>query len=242
MKTVKDYHEFSLTFHIPDQTPLFRTRPASNLAHFLGHEGVGSICAYLKSKGYLINISASPSSLRNRSVHTLEIEGKLTREGYCESNILHLVRKFESHAQSVHYKEVILTIFNYIALLRASDLEPYHYDEITQMGAVFFRFKEKGQPHNEVKTYAHYMLLDQYPPQYLLSRGVLNRRWDEAGVRGLLDMLKPELGRVILCAKDHDPSVVGNEAEWLTERWYGTEYCVKRLDERLVEEVRLPLP
>ena len=126
---MKDYHSFSVQFELPDLRKHYKSKPSSFIAHFLGHEGVGSICAYLKRKGYLINISASPSSLRNRSVHTLEIEGKLTREGYCESNILHLVRKFESHAQSVHYKEVILTIFNYIALLRASDLEPYHYDE-----------------------------------------------------------------------------------------------------------------
>ena len=84
MKTVKDYYEFQLTFQIPDQTQLFRTRPASYITHFLGHEGPGSVCAYLKKKGYLLSIDASTNSLRSRSIHTIEVEGRLTQEGYRE--------------------------------------------------------------------------------------------------------------------------------------------------------------
>lgn len=83
MKTVKDFHAFYLTFHIPDQAPLFRTRPASFITHLLGHEGPGSICAFLKKKGWILELSASTRS-RNRTVHTLEVDVKLTREGYCE--------------------------------------------------------------------------------------------------------------------------------------------------------------
>ena len=48
VKTVKDYFAFSLTFQIPDQTNNFRTQPARYLSHLVGHEGPGSVRAYLR--------------------------------------------------------------------------------------------------------------------------------------------------------------------------------------------------
>lgn len=66
---------------IPDQAPLYRKNPATYLAHFLGHEGPGSICANLKKRGWLLDLSAGSGS-RNRSVVPFTIEGKLTKEGY----------------------------------------------------------------------------------------------------------------------------------------------------------------
>lgn len=80
VKTVKDYYAFNLTFPIPDQSPLYKTQPARVIAHFLGHEGPGSVCAYLKKKGWLVSINVSPS--HTRGVPTLSVVGKLTKEGY----------------------------------------------------------------------------------------------------------------------------------------------------------------
>ena len=81
IKTVKDHHAFRLTFQIPDQAPLYKTRPAVFVGHFVGHEGPGSVCAYLKKKGWLVDLSAG-SSTDNRSVPTFNISGTLTKEGY----------------------------------------------------------------------------------------------------------------------------------------------------------------
>jgi insulysin len=86
VKTVKDYHEFKVTFQIENQAPLYRTRPASFIAHFLGHEGPGSVYSYLKNRGWLLSISAGATS-NNPNVTPFVIEGKLTREGYCKSEI-----------------------------------------------------------------------------------------------------------------------------------------------------------
>lgn len=81
VQTVKDYHAFSLHFELPDLRQHYQTRPTSFLAHFLGHEGRGSICAYLKQKGWLLSLSAGESG-DARGVQLFKVEGTLTLEGY----------------------------------------------------------------------------------------------------------------------------------------------------------------
>lgn len=104
------------------------------------------------------------------------------------------------------------------------------------MSSISFRYQERNQPHAHAKALAA-SLLEPYPPQMLRSRGALNREWDESAVRELLEVLQPEWGRLFLVARDHDPVIVGDQGAWETEKWYGTEYQVKRLDAELVEKV-----
>ena len=85
---MKDYHAFSLSFQLPDLREHYATKPASFLAHSLGHEGPGSICAYLKRRGWLLDISAGVSGT-SRSVQFFKISGRLTLEGYCECTVVY---------------------------------------------------------------------------------------------------------------------------------------------------------
>ncbi|KAI0077374.1 LuxS/MPP-like metallohydrolase [Panus rudis PR-1116 ss-1] len=221
-QTVKDYQAFSISFIIPDQRHNFATQPASLIAHFIGHEGPGSVCAYLKKKGWLIDIAAY-SSGRKREVQVFYVGGKLTREGY------------------LHYEEVVLTIFNYLNLLRSqpSPLPSYHFDEYKTMSSVSFRFREKSQPHRYAADLA-YDLLEPYPPEWILSGPCLVREWDERGFREILGVMTPERGRVMVMAKYHDPAVVGEDAKWENEKWYGTEYFVRKLDQGFLDKANLP--
>ncbi|KAH9896624.1 LuxS/MPP-like metallohydrolase [Cubamyces lactineus] len=221
VQTVKDYHAFSLSFQLPDLREHYATKPASFLAHFLGHEGPGSICAYLKKRGWLLDISAGVSGT-SRSVQFFKISGRLTLEGY------------------LHYRDVIRTIFGYIALLRAAfPLEPYHFNEVKTMAETRFRFKEKAQPHRNASALAH-GLAEPYPPEWLLSGAALYREYDEALVKGILEDFVPERGRIVLEAKAHRPEVVGDDVVWETEKWYGTRYAVKRMDESFLQELGKP--
>ncbi|KAI0330109.1 LuxS/MPP-like metallohydrolase [Cubamyces sp. BRFM 1775] len=221
VQTVKDYHAFSLTFQLPDLREHYATKPAYFLTHFLGHESPGSICAYLKKRGWLLNISAGVSGT-SRSVQFFKISGRLTLEGY------------------LHYRDVIRAIFSYIALLRAAfPLEPYHFDEVKTMAETSFRFKEKAQPHTYASVLAH-GLAEPYPPEWLLSGPYLYREYDEALVKGILEGFVPERGRVMLEAKEHRAEVVGEDVVWETEKWYGTQYAVKKLDESFLRELGEP--
>ncbi|KAH8078394.1 LuxS/MPP-like metallohydrolase [Cristinia sonorae] len=219
-KTVKDYHAFILMFPLPSQISNFETKPTHFLSHFIGHEGPGSICAYLKKKGWLVDISVGLHGT-NREVQFLKVSGELTREGY------------------LHHEEVVHAIFNYISLLRSSPLEPYHYEEQFNIREVSFRFKEKSQPH----TYAMWLcsqLFERYAPDQVLSGSQLLRRWDEQLVRDIIELLTPEKCRVIITAKYHDASIVGEGISWEAEKWYGTEYSVRRLNQEFIDKANLP--
>lgn len=138
-----------------------------------------------------------------------------------------------------HFEEVVLTIFNYLNILRSSVFESYHFSEISTMSKVSFRFREKSQPHTFASLVA-YNLSEPWPPEWILSAMII-REWDEELVRNTLRYLTPERGRVIVMAKEHDPLVVKPIGDlcWETEKWYGTEYYVRRLEDGFFERVRL---
>jgi insulysin len=87
VEAVKDNYILDLSFPISYQAPNFRARPAYYLAHFIAHEGPGSVLAYLKKKGWALDLYAGPQTW-NRGVQLFNIFGKLTFAGYCESSQL----------------------------------------------------------------------------------------------------------------------------------------------------------
>ncbi|KAH9948332.1 LuxS/MPP-like metallohydrolase [Amylocystis lapponica] len=216
LKTVKDMYGLSLDFTLLDQRDNYEMKPAHVLAHFIGHEGPGSVCAYLKKKGWLVSITAAPTT-RNNSVQRFRVSCTLTKDGYA------------------HHEHILLAIFNYISLLRTSPLEAYHFEEMSTMAEIRFRFQEKVQPHTYVSGLA-YELSESYPPECILSGASLFREWDEALVRETLEALTLGQGRVMLEAREHSEEIVGKDAQWQAERWYGGEYCVRRMDPAFVEK------
>ncbi|RPD65209.1 LuxS/MPP-like metallohydrolase [Lentinus tigrinus ALCF2SS1-6] len=205
-------------FELPDIRDQYDSKPTSFLAHFLGHEGRGSICALLKKRGWLLDLSAGDSG-DPRAVHLFKIEGTLTLEGY------------------LHYAEVLKAIFDYIALLRQSfPLDPYHYAEVSTMARTWFTFKEKAQPHAYASSLAR-SFVEPYPPQWLISGASLYRKYDEDFPRKLLDGFVPERTRVLLMAKNHREEVVGKDPQWASEKWYGTQYIVRKLDYTLIKRL-----
>lgn len=222
IKTVKDYYSLTLTFMIPDQRPHLDTQPAFMISHFLGHEGPGSVYAYLKKKNWLISISAG-AEWRNPSVQQLKVSVRLTKEGYG------------------HYKDVLLTIYNYLSLLRLSPspFPLYHFTEVHTVALLHFRFRERGQPHSYVQGLSA-QLAEPHAPEHAVSGTSILRAWDEAAFKAILAVCTPEKGRVTLQAREQLEVIVGADAKWEKERWLGGEYCVQRLDAGVMDKANLP--
>ncbi|TBU47821.1 LuxS/MPP-like metallohydrolase [Dichomitus squalens] len=219
VQTVKDVHAFSLQFGLPDLRQHVTSKPAAFLAHFLGHEGVGSVCAYLKKQGWLLNLSAFTSG-HTRGPQTFNVDGTLTLEGY------------------LHYDAVLETIFEYIALMRRSFPFPdYHYAEVATMAGIRFRFMQKGQPHEYAVRLARDMS-EPYRTEQLISGPYLYRGKDDATVKQLLDSFTPERAKLFLQAKEHREEIVGKDVQWEAEKWYGTQFAVRKFDEVLLEKLR----
>jgi insulysin len=75
-----DTRSLDITFPYLDEEKLFRTQPSRYAAHLIGHEGPGSILAYLKKKGWANGLSAGPTSVCNDAAF-FYISIRLTEEG-----------------------------------------------------------------------------------------------------------------------------------------------------------------
>lgn len=79
-KPVMDSRELGLEFPFLDEEYLFETQPSRYLSHLIGHEGPGSIMAYLKSKGWANSLSAGSYLVCPGTPGLFECQIRLTKE------------------------------------------------------------------------------------------------------------------------------------------------------------------
>ncbi|KAI6045609.1 Metalloenzyme, LuxS/M16 peptidase-like protein [Pisolithus marmoratus] len=63
VQTIMSFHAVEISFPLAWQPPLWKYKPGYFLSHFLGHEGHGSLFAYLKGKGWITSLSAATQAL-----------------------------------------------------------------------------------------------------------------------------------------------------------------------------------
>lgn len=138
---------------------------------------------------------------------------------------------------SGNYREVLRVIFSYISLLRASISSfPSYFKELKELSEIFFRNREKSQPHTHVILLTGKLEEDR-PVQWLLNADSLYREYSEVAVKGVLDCILPERARLTLSAKHHENLEEINEIDWHQEKWYGTEYAVRKFSPDILEKV-----
>jgi len=83
-KPVTDDKLLEITFPFMDEDTLYEIQPSRYFSHLIGHEGPGSILAYLKEKGWLIGLSAGADSV-SPDVGLFSVNMSLTDEGLGKS-------------------------------------------------------------------------------------------------------------------------------------------------------------
>ncbi|KAG8689157.1 Insulinase (Peptidase M16) [Ceratobasidium sp. 394] len=212
-KTVMDFRAIEISWSCEWQPPNYLSKPATILGHLLGHEGPGSIHAYLKNKGWISYLSAGIHG-GGRGFSFFKVITVLTKDGMD------------------HYTEVLSTVYKYLAFLRNSELPTYIYEESKSIAESRFRFAEKRSADKYVSSLAE-RLSGPYPRDLVLCAESLMWEWDEPAVRKLLDTFTVEASRVMLMAKDGLP-----EGNWLKEKWYKAEYWIEKLPASLVEQAK----
>jgi insulysin len=80
VEPVRDTRGLEITFPFPDQRQFYKSKPGSYLAHFLGHEGPGSILSYLKRKGWVNNLRSGAQN-GSSGFELFKITVDLTEDG-----------------------------------------------------------------------------------------------------------------------------------------------------------------
>ncbi|CDZ96447.1 related to ste23-metalloprotease involved in a-factor processing [Phaffia rhodozyma] len=225
MKTVKDLHSLELCWVVPDQSALFKTKPASFIAHYLGHEGPGSVLSYLKKKGWVNGLGAGNSDAAT-GFSFFRVNCDLTPEGY------------------ENYDQVALAIFTYLDLLYRSGPQPGAYTEVSSLAALSFQFVEKSSSPSDDASELAVQLSAPYPKEWVLSQPYLMRAFDETLVRETLDVLV-DVGKckMVLAGKKLPAEVEKKVGTWdRKEAIYGTEFRVDKFGEEFVRAASRPAP
>lgn len=140
-------------------------------------------------------------------------------------------------------------MYSYISLLRnSSSLELKEaQDEIIKLTQIFFRYREKSSSASNYVSRVAERAAHPYPRDQLLSGPAVVEDWDESLVRDLFtNYITPRRGRVMVMAREGwdttpligEQAMIGTVTEWNKEKWYGTEYCVRKVPEGLLQQVK----
>lgn len=139
-----------------------------------------------------------------------------------------------SHTEN--YRSALLACYKYLSLLRSSPFPSWYHQELKAICATRFRFAEKRKP-DDYATSISERLSWPYSRDAILTGPELLWDWDEQLVRGMLDGMTVDRGRVVLMAKVHEG--IDQLENWAKEPCYGTDYRVQRIEEAYATEVIL---
>mmetsp|Transcript_11475 Transcript_11475/g.13165 ORF Transcript_11475/g.13165 Transcript_11475/m.13165 type:complete len:1018 (+) Transcript_11475:130-3183(+) len=176
------------------------------ISSLIGDEGVGSVLSYLKDKGWANSLSAGPGT-SNFDFAFMNVSVGCTEDGIMN-----------------HIEDITKVIYAYIGLLKENWKKmQWYYNQEAQLSVIGYRFKSQESPFGYVRGLASSMH-DGYPIEKLLTQSLF-QGFELEKISEILDQLKPQ--RCIINVAHESVSEYADK----TERWFGTKFFVKPLDE-----------
>lgn len=178
---VKDVKEFSFSWVIPFQGPLWKSKPTQYASHLLGYEGAGSVIAVLKRQGLISGCFSGDGQWLEGAFSLLNVVFELTDKGL------------------THLKEIGAHLFAFIAMLQKVPPEKWIVEEMMKLRNIQFKFMEDGNPFDLCPEVA--AALQQHPASEALAGPVLLYDYDPAAITDILAKLTLDSVRVSHQAK-----------------------------------------
>ncbi|MCJ1315976.1 Insulinase (Peptidase M16) [Xylographa vitiligo] len=202
-KPVMDSRLLDIYFPYQDEEYMFTSQPSRYLSHLIGHEGPGSILAYIKAKGWANGLSAGEMDVCPGSAF-FTISIRLTADGLKD------------------YQEVVKAVFQYISLMKETPPQKWIVDEIKGMAEVDFRFKQKS-PASSFTSRLSSVMQKPLPREWLLSGDKLIREFDVDAIIKAMSYLRTDNYRLTVVSQEFP-------GDWdHKEKWYGTEYRTDKI-------------
>ncbi len=212
-KPVMESRSLEISFPWQDEEDMFESQPARYVSHLIGHEGPGSVLAYLKERGLASTLSAGYHPVCPGSAF-FEIEVGLTPEGL------------------KNYHEVVKIVFKYIGMMKANPPVEWMHQEMKNMAEVDFKFRQKSPASRFTSATSSVMQKNGLPRNWLLSSTSKFRKFDAKAIVQAMQYLREDNFRLMLVAQDYP-------GDWdQKERWYGTEYKVEKVPTDVLSDVR----
>ncbi|KZF20164.1 LuxS/MPP-like metallohydrolase [Xylona heveae TC161] len=210
-KPVMEMRSLDIVFPYMDDDDFFMSQPSRYISHLIGHEGPGSILAYIKAKGWANGLASGPMPLSPGSAF-FTVSIRLTENGLD------------------NYLEVVKVVFQYIAMIRKTPPQEWIVEEIQKMNIVDFRFKQKT-PASSFTSKLSQVMQKRIPREWLLSGSRLIREYDPNAISKGLSFLRPDNFRMSIISQ----TFPGNWDQ--REKWYGTEYRSDNVSQEFLDEL-----
>ena len=211
-KPVMETRELDISFPFLDEESLYESHPSRYLSHLIGHEGPGSILAYIKAKGWANGLGAGSMPICPGAA-LFSISIRLTEDGL------------------KNHREIVKIVFQYISILHDIPPQEWIVEEMKGMGEVDFRFKQKS-PASKFTSKISSVMQKPYPREWLLSGSSLIRKFDADAIKQALAFLRPDNFRLAIVSQNLSEDLDQRE------RWYGTEYRCEKIPQDFLAEIR----
>ncbi|MCY4214715.1 MAG: insulinase family protein [Gammaproteobacteria bacterium] len=195
----KEIRSASYEFPVPSTRPHYRTKPERYLTNLLGHEGVGSLHAALKARGWIESLNASSAHIDD-ATSAIDVTIGLTPAG------------------SGRIEAISAALFAYLDLLRSEAPSRWRYREQARIAETHFRFQEPssalGFVYRVGPTLAH------LPPVDLLRAPYLMDEFDPALIERYLARLTPRNVRLTVIEPDAATDRI--------EPWFKVPYALEQ--------------
>jgi len=191
----------------PMADPVLRaTRPHRVISHLLGHESKGSLHCILNDLNLITGLT-SGTAIDASDFSLFGLTLTLTPKG-------------------MDQKDLILDlVFQWIYLIRETavkspELMAEYHNELRQISATNFKFRENGDPTEFCSTAAELLFDDEHPNEILAS-GSLVKDYDPLIANAFLERLSPENAMVTIINSAIDEE---DNDGWNIEPLYGAKY------------------
>lgn len=211
IKPVKDLLSVSYTFELGSALTHYKEKPTEYIGHLLGHEGEGSLLAWLKHKGWAEGLSAGlRRNIHNNSAFQVNIS--LTQQGLA------------------HTDEITEQLFAYIELIKAEGIQEWVFDELQQLGNLHFTFQEGLRPSQLVQSLS--MNMHEFKQQDILRGPFIWEDYNPKRIEKYLAKLTPD--NVIRTF------VYPNAETDSNAPWFDTPYRVDTIQSDLISSWKTP--
>ena len=200
-----------VTFALPALQNDYKSKPLNYISHLIGDEGEGSLLAYLKHKGWALNLIAG-SGIEGDAFKDFNISFQLTQQG--------LENKYR----------VVEALFSYIELIKNSSHEVWRYDEKSKLNALALEHEENVKPLSLITEYAQHQFL--FDAKELNELRATIGSYDREVLDNALSYFTPDNLRVKVISKDVKATKVC--------AFYNAEYAVEAIEQSDITTFRSP--
>jgi insulysin len=208
IQSIKNIHRMELSFASKSEKNFWKSKPAAAISYLIGYEGTGSLLSLLKKEGLVSKLEAGAESTSYTG--TFHFDFELTDKGV------------------KNWKDIVEHFFAYIELLKKEGYKKYLFDERKTMTDIDYYYREPREGGHVVSEYA--MKMHIYDPMKIDFNDLLLHDYNTKEFDEFLSYLQPEKLNILFVSND----VQGDT----TEKYYGVNYKVEKLDPDFVKNLQ----